>query len=150
MRVGITQSPQPLGPGGDDAHLVGHPAPPAAAPGEDPEQVIQATGVTLDVPRRRAQVDGYLVHLPAREAALLSVLLTHAGQIVYRPALADAAGDIDHSHHRDLDRLMRRLRRRIQPSPLSPARIHRVGDTGYLFDSTTQAGGSGQPRTQSS
>jgi len=83
-------------------------------PAKTQEQVIQADGVTLDLPRRRAQVDGYLVHLPAREAALLGVLLTHPGQIVYRPALAAAAGDIDQTHHRDLDRLMHRLHRRIQ------------------------------------
>jgi DNA-binding response OmpR family regulator len=103
------------------------------------EQVIQADGVVLDVPRRRAQVDGYLVHLPAREASVLGVLLAHAGQVVHRAALADAAGDIDQTH-RDLDRLMHRLRRRIEPSPLTPARLHRVGDTGYLFGSTARAG----------
>ncbi len=104
------------------------------------DHVIQADGVTLDVPRRRAQVDGYLVHLPAREAALLGVLLRRPGKIVHRAALAEAAGNIDHTHHSDLDRLMLRLHRRIQPSPLSPARIHRVGDAGYVFDSTTEPG----------
>lgn len=89
--------------------------------------MIQADGLTLDVPRHRVGVDGYLVHLPAREAALLGVLLARAGKVVHRAVLADAAGDIDPTHHRDLDRLMLRLRRRIRPSPLSPVRIHRVG-----------------------
>jgi DNA-binding response OmpR family regulator len=115
--------------------LHGGPTPPVTSRGN----LIEADGVTLDVARRRAQVDGHLVHLPAREVALLGVLLTRAGKIVHRAALADAAG-IDHTQHRDLARLMLRLHRRIQPSPLSPARIHRVGDTGYLFDSTTRAG----------
>ena len=110
----------------------------ARPPAQTPQQVIQAGGVVLDLPRRRAQVDGYLVHLPAREAALLSLLLTHADQIVYRPALAAAAGNTNPTDHRDLDRLLHRLRRRIQPSPLSPTRLHRVGDTGYLFSPTTR------------
>lgn len=119
-------------------------------PAKTQDQVIQADGVTLDMPRRRAQVDGYLVHLPARETAVLALLLAHAGQVLHRSALAAAAGDIDQAHHRDLDRLMHRLHRRIQPSPLSPARIHRIGDTGYLFGSTAQAGNCRQPRTRSS
>ena len=54
-------------------------------PAKTQEQVIQADGVTLDLPRRRAQVDGYLVHLPAREAALLGVLLTHPGRSCTAP-----------------------------------------------------------------
>jgi DNA-binding response OmpR family regulator len=67
---------------------------------------IEANGVIFDGLRRRVQVDGYLVHLPAREAAVLSLLMT---------------------------RLLRRLQRRLAPSPVSPIRIHRVGDNGYVF-----------------
>ena len=99
-------------------------------------QLIEADGVLLDVPRRRADVDGYLLHLPARETALLSLLMARAGQVVHRAALAAAAGTTDQAHHRTLDRMVRRLRRRLQPSPLSPDRLHRVGDTGYLFGSS--------------
>lgn len=80
-------------------------------------------------------VDGHLVHLPAREAAALGLLMAHAGQVVYRAALTEAAWGTEPAHHNDLDRLIRRLRRRIQPSPLSPARLRRVGDTGYTFGS---------------
>lgn len=55
-------------------------------------EVIEADGVLLHVARRRAHVDGHAVHLPARETAALSVLMTRAGQVIYRNALADAAG----------------------------------------------------------
>lgn len=99
------------------------------------ENMIEVDGVVLDLARRRADVDGYLVHLPARETALLGVLMSHAGQVVYRAALADAAGSPYQAHDRALDRLLRRLRRRLAPSPLSPARLHCVGDTGYRFGS---------------
>jgi DNA-binding response OmpR family regulator len=112
------------------------PRPPATTQ----EHVIQAEGILLDVPRRRALIDGYLVHLPAREAAVLAVLMAHAGQIVHRAALADAAGGNDQPDHPDLDRLMQRLRRRTEPSPLSPARLHHVSDTGYLFQLDSPGG----------
>jgi phosphate transport system protein len=99
------------------------------------EEVVEAEGVVLDVARRRAQVDGYVIHFAARETAVLRVLMARAGQVVYRAALADAAGMAGGACAGALDRLMRRLRRRLQPSPRSPARLHRVGDTDYLFGS---------------
>jgi len=96
--------------------------------------VMEAHGVVLDSVRQRLQVDGYVVHLSARETAVLRALMTRAGRVVYRPVLAAAAwgGDIE-AGHCPLDRLLGRLRRRLEPSPLSPARLHRVGDAGYLF-----------------
>lgn len=98
--------------------------------------VIETHGVVLDSLRRRVQVDGYVVHLSARETAVLRALMTRAGRVVYRPVLAAAAwgGDIE-ADHCPLDRLLGRLRRRLEPSPLSPVRLHRVGDAGYLFGS---------------
>jgi hypothetical protein len=35
-------------------------------------QVLESSGVVLDGARRRVQVDGYVVHLTARETAVLS------------------------------------------------------------------------------
>jgi DNA-binding response OmpR family regulator len=96
---------------------------------------MEADGVVLDGLRRRVQVDGYLVHLPAREAAVLSVLMARSGQVVYRSALVAAAGGTGWVRHAAVDRLLRRLRRRLEPSPVSPARLRRVGDTGYIFGS---------------
>jgi DNA-binding response OmpR family regulator len=96
---------------------------------------MEGDGVVLDVSRRRAHVDGHVVHLPAREAAALALLIAHAGQVVDRAALTEAVWGTEPAHHNDLDRLIRRLHRRIQPSPLSPARLRRVGDTGYTFGS---------------
>jgi DNA-binding response OmpR family regulator len=96
--------------------------------------IMESGGVMLDSPRRRIQVDGYVVHLSARETAVLRALMTRAGRVVYRPVLAAAAwgGDVG-ADRCPLDRLMGQLRRRLEPSPLSPARLHRIGDTGYLF-----------------
>jgi len=100
--------------------------------------VMESHGVVLDSLRRRVQVDGYVVHLSARETAVLRALMTQAGRMVYRPDLVAAAwgGDIA-ADHCSLDRLVGRLRRRLEPSPLSPARLHCLGDAGYLFGSLT-------------
>ncbi|MFL6150292.1 MAG: winged helix-turn-helix domain-containing protein [Pseudonocardiaceae bacterium] len=94
---------------------------------------IEANGVIFDGLRRRVQVDGYLVHLPAREAAVLSLLMTRPGQVVHRCALLSAAWGTGCTRSSALDRLLRRLQRRLAPSPVSPIRIHRVGDNGYVF-----------------
>lgn len=99
------------------------------------DEIIAADGVVFDGPRRRVLVDGYLMHLPAREAAVLGVLMARPGQLVYRPVLIDAGWGAQRAHHGVVDRLMRRLRRRLEPSPVSPARIRRVGDAGYIFGS---------------
>lgn len=110
----------------------------AQSPAGRQQQVLEADGVLFDLSRRQAQIDGHCVHFPAREAALLSVLMDRTGKIVYRSALAQAAWGTDQTHHRDVDRPLRRLRRRIEPSPLSPARLHRIGDIGYLLNPTPQ------------
>ena len=103
-------------------------------------RLLEANGVVLDSLRRRVQVDGYIVHLPARETAVLRVLMARSAQIVYRIALVDAAWGAHGVSHRAMDRLLRRLRRRLEPSPLSPVRLHRVGDTGYIFGACPQRG----------
>ncbi|MGH2842724.1 MAG: winged helix-turn-helix domain-containing protein [Solirubrobacteraceae bacterium] len=103
-------------------------------------RVLEADGVVLDGLRRRVQVDGYIVYLPAREAAVLSVLMSRSGQVVHRTALVDAAWGAHRAPHGAVDRLLRRLRRRIELSPLSPARLHRVGDNGYIFGSCPNCG----------
>jgi DNA-binding response OmpR family regulator len=97
------------------------------------QPVIESAGVILDGARQRAQVDGHVVHLTARESAVLSVLMARAGRVVCRPALAAAAWGAVQVDPGALDRLVNRLRRRLEPSPLSPIRLHRVGNAGYTF-----------------
>ncbi|MBV9139907.1 MAG: winged helix-turn-helix transcriptional regulator [Pseudonocardiales bacterium] len=113
----------------------GHPKPrPGQARGKDThEQVMAADGLVFDTRRRRVLLDGYVVHLPAREAALLRVLMAHPGQLVARSALVNAAWGAPGPPPGAVDRLLRRLRRRLQLSPVSPARLRRVGDIGYIF-----------------
>ncbi len=98
--------------------------------------VMESDGVVLDGPRRCVLADGYVVHLTARETAVLGALMARAGQVVYRSTLAAAAWGTTQADYDALDRLLSRLRRRIEPSPLSPIRLTRAGDAGYIFGST--------------
>jgi DNA-binding response OmpR family regulator len=94
---------------------------------------LSADGVTFDVGRRRALVDGYVIHVPPGEANLLALLMRRAGRPVDRCALVQVLrpdlADVDAV----LDRLTRRLRWRLQPGPLSVPRIHATATGDYLF-----------------
>ncbi|WP_298800445.1 winged helix-turn-helix domain-containing protein [uncultured Pseudonocardia sp.] len=94
--------------------------------------VLEAGGATFDIARSRVLVEGYVVHVPAREAPLLAALMQHPGQVISCVELQLAADDTAR-YSVPVDRLVRRLRRRLQASPLSPPRIHRVGAAGYVF-----------------
>jgi len=95
--------------------------------------VLSAYGVAFDVGRRRALVDGYVIHVPPGEANLLERLMRCAGSPVDRSALVQVlrrdVDDVDAV----LDRLTRRLRWRLQPTPLSAPRIHQTATGDYLF-----------------
>lgn len=88
--------------------------------------------VALDRAARRALVAGYVVHLPARKAAILEMLMRNARRVLPATELLAATGDqLDHT--RQLRRLLRRLSRRLAISPLLPQLIERVGPDGYRF-----------------
>jgi DNA-binding response OmpR family regulator len=71
----------------------------------------------LDVVGRRVLIQGCMVRLPAREAAILEVLMRNPGRVV---SLSELSGAIDqpqdHSEH--VARWVRRLARRLVISPL--------------------------------
>jgi DNA-binding response OmpR family regulator len=95
--------------------------------------VVSADGVTFDVGRRRALVDGYVIHIPPGEASLLERLMRCAGSPVDRSALVQVLRrDLDDADA-VLDRLTGRLRRRLQPGPLTAPRIHATATGDYLF-----------------
>lgn len=108
--------------------------------------VLERDGVVLDRVRQNVQVDGHVVDLSARETAVLQALMIRSGRVVHRPVLAAAAWGSDiEADHCPLDRLLDQLRHRLQPSPLSPTRLYRVGDTGYVFGSLAEADGEPTP-----
>ena len=77
-------------------------------------------------------IQGCVVHLPGREAAILEVLMRQAGQVVSPRQLSAAIGQ---RHHRDdrLTRWVHRLSRRLMVSPLLPSLIETVDSAGYRY-----------------
>jgi DNA-binding response OmpR family regulator len=90
--------------------------------------------VALHSAARRVLVEGYVVHLPAHETAVLGVLMRNPGRVLSRDELLGELGERV-GHGRQLPRLMRRLSRRLAVHPLLPRLIERVGSDGYRFTS---------------
>lgn len=96
--------------------------------------------VALDVAGRRVMIQGSVVHLPGREAAILEVLMRHASQVVSHHELGAAIGQ---RHHRDdhLARWVRRLSRRLMVTPLLPPLIETIDSAGYRYTSIERCDG---------
>jgi DNA-binding response OmpR family regulator len=77
-------------------------------------------------------VDGFVVHLPVREAAILEVLMRDAGCVVSLGELHRAIG-ARHAGDDDVARWVRRLSRRLVVSPLLVPLIESVGTAGYRY-----------------
>jgi two-component system response regulator RegX3 len=91
--------------------------------------------VALDRATHRALISGQVVHLPAREAAVLEHLMRQPGRVLPTTELLAAAGEPT-DHTRQLARLLRRLSRRLRVHPLLPDLIEQVGAAGYRFTAT--------------
>ena len=102
----------------------------AAEPSTTPTWAVGP--VELDVRAHRVQIEGHVVHLPAREAALLAVLMRNPGRVMTAAELHAAAnGQVQRPEH--VRRLVQRLSRRLTVNPLVPPLIERVPPGGYRF-----------------
>ena len=72
------------------------------------------------------------VHLTGGEAALLTVLARHPGEVLSREAIARTL-EMDEAGERAIDVQVTRLRRRIEPEPREPRFLHTVRGRGYVL-----------------
>ena len=99
---------------------------PAGADGGD--GTLIAGSLTLDVARRKAQIDGAAVDLTDREFRLLHHLLLHAGEVVTRESiLSEVWGYNFDPRSNVVDVCVRRLRKKLGPR----APIETVRHVGY-------------------
>ena len=92
--------------------------------------------VLLDVRAQRVVINGWSVYLPAYEATLLMALMRNAGRVLSTTELAQAIGTDPRDHARGvrrIERLARRLGRRLLVHPSTPRLVERVGRAGYRF-----------------
>ncbi len=104
------------------------------APAHD-DQVLEAGGVRLDLARHTAALDGHPLELSRKEFDLLALLMSRAGQVVTREECIDTLWwGQDLADTRTLDTHVKRIRRKVEHDPASPAHLVTVRGIGFRFD----------------
>lgn len=97
--------------------------------------VLEESGVRLDVERHEVSVDGTPVRLALKEFDLLEVLLRNAGRVMTRDQLIDRVWGADYvGDTKTLDVHVKRLRSKIERDPSRPVLVVTVRGLGYKFE----------------
>jgi two-component system, OmpR family, response regulator len=97
------------------------------------QAVLQVADLTLDTLARRALRGGRAIELQHREFLLLEHLMRHAGQVVTRSMLLEAAWDYDFEPRGNIiDMHIHRLRRKVDSASERPL-IHTISGAGYML-----------------
>jgi DNA-binding response OmpR family regulator len=91
--------------------------------------------IDLDLPRRRATVNGTALHLTPRELSLLHALVTNHNRVLSREQLIEQAwgGEI-HAGSKEVDAYVLRLRKKMQRSLRPGFYIRSWRGFGYSFE----------------
>ena len=104
-------------------------------------KVAEAADIRVDLDRRQAWVDGRPVELTALEFDLLAFLVQHPDRAFTRLELLEAVRGSSHaSFERAVDSHIKRLRKKVEPSPDAPSRIVTVYGVGYKLSTEGIAG----------
>ncbi len=106
--------------------------------GQDVElvpDVVESSGVRMDVERHEVSVDGNRVKLALKEFELLEMLLRNAGRVMTRGQLIDRIWGADYvGDTKTLDVHVKRLRSKLEPDPANPRYLITVRGLGYKFE----------------
>ena len=109
----------------------------AAAP--EPEPVLVAGGVRMDVERHEVRVNGEVVAMPLREFELLELFLRHPGRVLTRNQILERLWGPDYEGDtKTLDVHVKRLRGRIEADASKPVLITTVRGLGYRLDGDSE------------
>jgi len=98
------------------------------------DERLSGAGVSLDISRREAAVDGVPVSLSPKEWSLLELLLRNKGRVLTRDLLLERIwGEDQYMDRGTLDVHIRWLRQKIERDPAQPERILTVRGVGYKF-----------------
>jgi two-component system response regulator RegX3 len=96
------------------------------------ERSRSAAGVSVDIDRREASVDGRPLELPRKEFDLLAELVGSAGRVLTRDQLIERVWGYDYvGDTKTLDVHVKRLRSKLEPDPARPSRLLTVRGVGY-------------------
>ena len=108
----------------------------AAPSTEEPEPVVRAGDLTIDLARRRVHRAGHEVRLTPTEWSMLEVLVRHRGHVVPSVRiLQEVWGPTYRSEDNYLRVYAAQLRRKLEVDPSHPAHILTRQGHGYLFES---------------
>jgi two-component system response regulator RegX3 len=106
-----------------------------ASVAEHHEEILHIGPVRLDAGRREVAVHDVPVELSRKEFDLLSLLMSHSGQVVTRDGCIDRLWwDQELTDTRTLDTHIKRLRRKIEPDPANPRHLVTVRGVGFRFE----------------
>lgn len=101
--------------------------------GEEKQGVLTAWGVTLDPAARRAEREGRVISLTAKEFALLEYLVRNKGRVVTRGQIVDHVWNYDFDCDSNIvDVYIRYLRRKVDAGFDRPL-IHTIRGSGYAL-----------------
>ena len=105
----------------------------------EPEQVLVAGRVRMDVERHEVRVDGEPVSMPLREFELLELFLRHPGRGLTRRQIIERLwGPAYEGDPKTLDVQVKRLRGRVEMDASKPVLITTVRGLGYRLDSGSE------------
>ena len=97
--------------------------------------VVEASGVRMDVERHETTVRGAPVQLALKEFELLEVLLRNSGRVLTRGQLIDRVWGSDYvGDTKTLDVHVKRLRAKLEGDPANPVLLVTVRGLGYKFN----------------
>jgi two-component system response regulator RegX3 len=101
----------------------------------EPDGVLEAGPVRMDVERHVVAVDGEHVALPLKEFDLLEFLLRNVGRVLTRAQLIDRVWGSDYvGDTKTLDVHVKRLRAKLEPDPANPKYLLTVRGLGYKLE----------------
>jgi DNA-binding response OmpR family regulator len=108
----------------------------AARAGEEEEgSEIHYRDLTIDVRKRRVELEGNLVELTAKEFDLLVYFARHPGRVYTRSELLDRVWGYAHdSYQHTVNSHINRLRAKIEKDPAHPEYVLTVWGVGYKFN----------------
>ncbi len=100
--------------------------------GREPQAVLRAGDLSVDVPKRAVHVGDRRVDLTATEFELLRALLENPGRVFSRMQLLDRIqGEAYEGYERTIDSHVKNLRKKIEPDPEHPRYVITVYGVGY-------------------
>ena len=102
---------------------------------DDPDGVLEAGTVRMDVDRHTVAVDGVETPMPLKEFELLELLLRNSGRVLTRGQLIDRVWGADYfGDTKTLDVHIKRIRSKIEKVPSEPTMLVTVRGLGYRFE----------------